>query len=78
MVLHIPLGAFPQGRHRDLVHAVDPAGHPLGQLVHGLFCRALAHANAGQFTALASPQAVLQQRIPVFSDLCFQRCPLLG
>ena len=78
MVLHIPLGALPQGRYRDLVHAVDPAGHPLGQLVHGLFCRALAHANAGKLTPLAAPQSVSQQHIPVLGNFLFQRCPLLA
>ena len=78
MVFHIPLGALPQCRHRDLVHAVDPAGHPLRQLVHGLFCRALAHADAGKLTALAAPQSVLQQHVPVLGNFCFQRRPLLA
>ena len=78
MVLHIPLGAFPQGRHRDLVHAVDPARQLLGDLLHSLLRRTQVLPDAFQLAPLAAPQAVLQQRIPVFSDLCFQRCPLLG
>ena len=78
MVLHIPLGAFPQGRHRDLVHAVDPARQLLGDLLHSLLRRTQVLPDAFQLAPLTAPQAVLQQRIPVFSDLCFQRCPLLG
>ena len=77
VVLHIGLAALPQRRHRHLVHAVDPPGQGFRQLVHSLFCRREAFANAGQFAPLAAALAPLQQHVPVFRDLRLQRRPLL-
>ena len=78
VVLHIGLAALPQRRHRHLVHAVDPPGQGFRQLVHGLFCRCEAFANAGQLSPLAAALAPFQQHVPVFRDLRLQHRPLLG
>ena len=78
VVLYIGLAALPQRCHRHLVHAVDPPGHGFRQLVHGLFRRREAFANAGQLTPLAAALAPFQQHVPVFRDLRLQHRPLLG
>ena len=59
VVFHIMFRTLPQCHHRDLVHLVDPAGHALGQFVHGLFGKAPRNADGCQLSALAAPQSVL-------------------
>ena len=78
VVLHIPLAAFPQCRHGHFVHAVDPAGQPVRQLVHALFGKRFLLADAGEFSVLAAALAPVQQHVSVLFDLLFQRiaaCP---
>ena len=69
VVLHIMFRTFPQSRDRDLIHAVDPAGHALGQSIHQVLHGSIIHADGCQFSALAPAQTVLQQSIPVLADL---------
>ena len=76
VVLHIPLAAFPQCRHGHFVHAVDPAGQPVRQLVHALFSKRFLLADAGEFSVLAAALAPVQQHVSVLFDLRFQRRPL--
>ena len=77
MVLHIPLRALPQRRHRDLVHAGDPAGHGRHGL-RGFGHKVFVRADGAHLAPLRSPQPVLQQGVSVPAYLCFHRGPLFA
>ena len=77
MVLHIPLRALPQRRHRDLVHAGDPAGQ-MRHFTHGFFYKSHVCAHRRELALLCSPQSVLQQGVSVLAYFCFHRGPLFA
>ena len=77
VVLHIGFAALPQGRHRDLVHAVDPPGQPSGHLVHALLHQRLPLSDALQLAFSGPTLPPLQKHVPVLCNFRFQRRLLL-